>query len=59
MIFRLEAIFSEEEKDILVKAHNIIQDMINEMENTGLELYQNSDLNEWRDIKNKIKDLTF
>lgn len=59
MIFRLEAIFSEEERDILIKAHNIIQDMMNEMENTGLELYQDSDLNEWRDIKDKIKDLTY
>ena len=59
MIFKLESCFDREEKDILIKAHNIIQDMMNEMENTGLELYQGYDLDEWRDIKNKIKDLTF
>lgn len=59
MIFKLEADFDKEEKDILIKAHNIIQDMMDEMENTGLELYQGSDLDEWRFIKNKIKDLTY
>lgn len=57
MIFKLEADFDKEEKDILIKAHNIIQNMMDEMENTGLELYQGFDLDEWRDIKNKLKDL--
>ena len=57
MIFNLQADFSKEEKEILIKAHNIIHDMMKEMENTGLELYQDSDLDEWRFIKNKIKDL--
>jgi transposase len=57
MIFKLEAYFDKEEKDVLIKAHNIIQDMMDEMESTGLELYQGYDLDEWRDIKNKLKDL--
>ena len=57
MVFKLESCFDKEEKDILIKAHNIIQDMMNEMESTGLESYQNCDLEEWRSIKNKIKDL--
>lgn len=57
MVFKLESCFDKEEKDILIKAHNIIQSMMNEMENTGLELYQDCDLEEWRSIKNKIKDL--
>lgn len=57
MVFKLESCFDREEKDILIKAHNIIQDMMNEMENTGLESYQGCDLEEWRSIKNKIKDL--
>lgn len=57
MVFKLESCFDKEEKDILIKAHNIIQDMMNEMKNTGLELYQDCDLEEWRSIKNKIKDL--
>ena len=57
MVFRLESYFDKEEKNILVKAHNIIQDMMTEMDNTGLESYQNCDVEEWRFIKNKIKDL--
>lgn len=57
MVFRLESYFDKEEKNILIKAHNIIQDMMTEMDNTGLESYQNCDLEEWRFIKNKIKDL--
>jgi phage pi2 protein 07 len=57
MVFKLESCFDREEKEILIKAHNIIQDMITEMDNTGLESYQDSDLDEWRFIKNKIKDL--
>lgn len=57
MVFKLESCFDKEEKDILIKAHNIIQSMMNEMKNTGLELYQDCDLEEWRSIKNKIKDL--
>lgn len=57
MVFKLESCFDKEEKDILIKAHNIIQSMMNEMENIGLELYQDCDLEEWRSIKNKIKDL--
>ena len=57
MVFKLESCFDREEKDILIKAHNIIQDMINEMEYSGLELYHGSSIDDWRDIKNKIKDL--
>lgn len=57
MVFTLESHFDKEEKDILIKAHNIIQDMMNEMEYSGLELYQDSSIDDWRDIKNKIKDL--
>jgi sporulation-control protein spo0M len=57
MVFTLESHFDKEEKDILIKAHNIIQDMMNEMEHSGLELYQGSSIDDWRDIKNKIKDL--
>ena len=57
MVFTLESHFDKEEKDILIKAHNIIQNMMTEMENTGLESYQDCDLEEWRSIKNKIKDL--
>ena len=57
MVFKLESCFDKEEKDILIKAHNIIQDMMNEMGNIGLESYQDCDLEEWRSIKNKIKDL--
>lgn len=57
MVFKLESCFDREEKDILIKAHNIIQDMMEEMENIGLESYQDCNLEEWRAIKNKIKDL--
>lgn len=57
MVFKLESCFDKEEKDILIKAHNIIQDMMEEMENIGLESYQDCNLEEWRAIKNKIKDL--
>lgn len=57
MVFTLESHFDKEEKDTLIKAHNIIQDMMNEMESSGLELYQGSSIDDWRDIKNKIKDL--
>lgn len=57
MVFTLESHFDKEERDILIKAHNIIQDMMNEMECSGLELYQGSSIDDWRDIKNKIKDL--
>ena len=57
MVFTLESHFDKEETDILIKAHNIIQDMMNEMEYSGLELYQGSSIDDWRDIKNKIKDL--
>ena len=57
MVFTLELHFDKEEKDILIKAHNIIQDMMEEMENIGLESYQDCNLEEWRAIKNKIKDL--
>lgn len=57
MVFTLESHFDKEERDILIKAHNIIQDMMNEMESSGLELYQDSSIDDWRDIKNKIKDL--
>ena len=57
MVFTLESHFDKEEKDILIKAHNIIQDMMEEMENIGLESYQDCNLEEWRAIKNKIKDL--
>ena len=57
MVFTLESHFDREEKDILIKAHNIIQDMMTEMEYSGLELYQGSSIEEWRAIKNKIKDL--
>lgn len=59
MIFKLEANFTKEEKDILINAHNIIHNMMQEMENTGLELYQGSDLEEWQFIKDKIKNLTY
>lgn len=58
MIFKIGAYFDKEEKDVLIKANNIIQNMMDEMESTGLELYQDYDLDEWRDIKNKLKDLT-
>lgn len=57
MVFTLESHFDKEEKDILIKAHNIIQDMMTEMEYSGLELYQGSSIDDWRDIKSKIKDL--
>lgn len=57
MVFTLESHFDKEEKDILIKAHNIIQDMMDEMEYSGLELYQSSSIDDWRAIKNKIKDL--
>lgn len=57
MVFTLESHFDKEEKDILIKAHNIIQDMMTEMEYSGLELYQGSSIDDWRVIKNKIKDL--
>lgn len=57
MVFKLESCFDKEEKNILIKAHNIIQDMITEMENTGLEAYQDYYIDDWRAIKNKIKDL--
>lgn len=57
MVFKLESCFDKKEKDILIEAHNIIQDMIKEMENIGLESYQDCNLEEWRAIKNKIKDL--
>lgn len=57
MVFTLESHFDKEEKDILIKAHNIIQDMMTEMEYSGLELYQGSSIDDWRAIKNKIKDL--
>lgn len=57
MVFKLESCFDKEERDTLIKAHNIIQDMMEEMENIGLESYQDCNLEEWRAIKNKIKDL--
>lgn len=57
MVFTLESHFDKEETDILIKAHNIIQDMMTEMEYSGLELYQGSSIDDWRAIKNKIKDL--
>lgn len=57
MVFTLESHFDKEERDTLIKAHNIIQDMMTEMEYSGLELYQGSSIEEWRAIKNKIKDL--
>jgi hypothetical protein len=57
MIFNLQANFSKEEKTILINAHNVIHQMIEEMECTGIETYQDSDIEEWRFIKNKIKDL--
>lgn len=57
MVFKLESCFDKEEKNTLIKAHNIIQDMITEMENTGLEAYQGYYTDDWRAIKNKIKDL--
>ena len=57
MVFTLESHFDKEEKDILIKAHNIIQDMMTAMECSGLESYQGSSIDDWRDIKNKIKDL--
>ena len=57
MVFKLESCFDREEKETLIKAHNIIQDMMTEMGSTGLESYQDCDLDEWRFIKNKIKDL--
>lgn len=57
MVFTLESCFDKEEKDILIKTHNIIQDMMEEMEDIGLESYQDCNLEEWRAIKDKIKDL--
>lgn len=57
MIFKLESCFDEREKNILIEAHNIIDDMITEMENIGLEAYQGYYTDDWRGVRNIIKDL--
>lgn len=57
MEFYLNLSLEKEEKETLAAAIDIIQDLTQEMENTGLETYQNKDSEDWLKITYAIQDL--
>ena len=57
MEFSLALNLEEEEKKTLAAAVDIIDDLTLEMENIGLENYQDKDSYEWQKIRYAIQDL--